>query len=291
MKNAIKNIGRITSLLYFIPLLILFFLCSMIFSIMFFTNGAFKLDKDTLINIDGINGLNIPLLLLVICLEFSKIGMVLYRPFLKNKRMFDTSKKLLNIILLMSIIASISFTMLTDNSLNVGLKFVNMIDNYFSLWIFKKHFVLLVNCSLCIIVELLIIQLPQFIINLFIDKDLVSESKSYFSRILKILNDVINFKITRLEQKFIKYTDQSNIISEDSTNKHDEIQLKREKIIDNTERRNINTKVLKLLNIKSSLDSCDEEYEKQQPNIITKFDNIKKLSPIGFKSKNKSSYT
>jgi len=262
----------------------------MIFSIMFYTNGAFRIDKAG-INIDNLNGFTIPLLLLVICLEFSKIGMVLYRPFLKNQRMFHLSHRLLSILLFMSIMASVSFTMLTDSNLNIGLKFVNMIDVYIPLLIFKKHFVLLVNCSLCIMVEIFIIQLPQFIINLFIDKDLVNESNGYVSRILKIFNNLINYKITHLEEKFNKYTNPSNIITKKSIPNYENIQIIQENNIDETHQLNENTKVLESPKSTFRLINCDAINKTQQPNIISNVEKVRATNSIDIKTENKSPYT
>jgi len=247
----------------------------MLFSAIFYTNGGFSIDKAG-INLDGLNAYTFPLLLLVICLEFSKVGMVLYRPFLKNKKMFNLSHKLLNILLLMSIMASISFAMINEGNFNIGLKFVNMISEYIPLWIFKKHCVLLVNSSLCVIVEIFIIQLPQFIINLFIDKDLVNESKGYIGRILKIINNLVNYKITQLEKKYNKYEVLHNTITEKSIDNSENIQVIQENNFDEIEHRNKDTKGLELPQKKFRLIHCDANFESKRLNENTDLESVEK---------------
>jgi hypothetical protein len=104
--------------------------------------------------------------LLVITLEVAKYLTATFK-FVFNGRKKHVVNMLLNILLLLSIVASVNYFMVSTEGYNPAGDFVKLMAGYAPIERIARHLTLILNISLSIVIETLVIKLPQLIPNIW----------------------------------------------------------------------------------------------------------------------------
>ena len=163
--------GKIFTSITLITASILLAYCSALMSYIFYTQGL----------IEGTKVFQLTALL-VITLEVSKYLLAVFR-FVFNGKVKHIVGLLLNILLTLSIIASVNYFMLDTKGYSPATDFVILLEQYFPINAVSRHLTLLLNVSLSLIVETLVIKFPQLVPNIW--GKVNREYEPFFARITK----------------------------------------------------------------------------------------------------------
>lgn len=135
---------------------------------------------------------------LAIVLESIKIILAFVFPFMAGRQGADSIRRILNVCLVLSIIASLNFFMSLGTSPAAG--FVNGIYDLMGISFGKELLTFLLNMSLAVIIEVFVIHVPRFA-HVFSAREVKEHNKSYLAKLLSIPRVILERKIDALVEK------------------------------------------------------------------------------------------